>query len=50
MFSLFKPKCGHCGMKLKDTFYELQGKKFCCEDCKRNYRHKMRADKGESCH
>jgi len=60
MVSLFgnlfqgKEKCADCGMKLTSEMevYEWEGKKFCCEDCKRKFRVKSNTGKssGARCH
>lgn len=49
MFGFGKPKCAQCGMEFKPEteVYEWQEKKFCCQDCKTNFRHKK--VKGGSC-
>lgn len=43
-----KPKCAYCGMELGKVFYEWEGKKFCCQECKKAYRKGSRG--GGKCH
>jgi len=49
-FGFGKKKCPVCSMELKPEMqtYEWEGKKFCSQECKRNYR--VGKKSGGSCH
>ncbi len=50
MFDLFKKKCPVCKMKLKEgkEYPEGYGKKFCSEECKKEYRKKLIREQSRS--
>ncbi|HLC39969.1 MAG TPA: transcriptional regulator [archaeon] len=52
--NLFQAKCADCGMKLTEEMevFEWDGRKFCCDNCKRNFRVRTNTGHagGASCH
>lgn len=40
-------ECYVCGKEIGDDPKEEDGKKFCCEDCKEQYKHEEKSDEKE---